>query len=69
MKIMRAAQEAEYTKLIVAGEPLSKKEQKDLAQSPEASQEQAQAQPTATQETVPTQETSKVNIPQENWNE
>ena len=30
MKIMNAAQNAEYKKLIVAGEPLSKKEQKDL---------------------------------------
>lgn len=32
MKIMQAAQEAEYEKLIVAGEPLSKKEQKSLKQ-------------------------------------
>jgi len=30
MKIMNAAKEAEFTKLIVAGEPLSKKEQKTL---------------------------------------
>ena len=30
MEIMNAAQEAEYKKLIVAGEPLSKKEQKEL---------------------------------------
>lgn len=30
MKVMKAAQEAEYGKLIVAGEPLSKKEQKSL---------------------------------------
>ena len=30
MKIMNAAQEAEYDKLILAGEPLSKKEQKTL---------------------------------------
>lgn len=30
MKVMNAAQDAEYKKLIVAGEPLSKKEQKDL---------------------------------------
>lgn len=29
-KIMKAAQEAQYTKLIIAGEPLSKKEQKNL---------------------------------------
>ena len=30
MEIMNSAQDAEYKKLIVAGEPLSKKEQKDL---------------------------------------
>ena len=30
MKIMNAAQDAEYKKLIVAGEPLSKKEQNEL---------------------------------------
>ena len=30
MKVMNAAQDAEYKKLIVAGQPLSKKEQKDL---------------------------------------
>ena len=30
MDIMNAAQDAEYKKLIVAGEPLSKKEQKEL---------------------------------------
>ncbi len=29
-KIMKAAQEAEYTKLVLAGEPLTKKEQKNL---------------------------------------
>ena len=29
-KIMKAAQEAEYSKLVLAGEPLSKKEQKSL---------------------------------------
>ena len=32
MKIMNAAQEAEYKKLIVAGEPLNKKAQKVLEQ-------------------------------------
>lgn len=37
MKIMKAAQEAEYEKLIVAGEPLSKKEQKDLNEKPQTS--------------------------------
>ena len=30
MKVMNAAQDADYKKLIVAGEPLSKKEQKEL---------------------------------------
>ena len=34
-KIMKAAQEAEYTKLIVAGEPLSKKEQNELQKNSE----------------------------------
>ena len=33
MKVMNAAQEAEYKKLIVAGEPLYKKEQKDLKEN------------------------------------
>lgn len=33
MKVMNAAQDAEYKKLIVAGEPLSKKEQKDLKEN------------------------------------
>ena len=32
MKVMNAAQDAEYKKLIVAGEPLTKKEQRDLQQ-------------------------------------
>lgn len=33
MKIMKAAQDAEYEKLVVAGEPLTKKEQKKLQKS------------------------------------
>ena len=33
MDIMNSAKEAEYTKLILAGEPLSKKEQNELKQS------------------------------------
>jgi len=39
MEIMNSAKEAEYTKLILAGEPLSRKEQKKLA-TPEPEQEQ-----------------------------
>ena len=35
MKVMNAAQDAEYKKLIVAGEPLSKKEQKELKKDSE----------------------------------
>ena len=35
MKVMNAAQDAEYKKLIVAGEPLSKKEQKELEEDNE----------------------------------
>ena len=44
MKIMKAAQEAEFDKLVVAGEPLSKKEQKSLEKntSDELSQETTQ---------------------------
>lgn len=42
MNIMNAAKEAEYTKLILAGEPLSKKEQKKLQSSqPEKHKTQA----------------------------
>ena len=33
MEIMNAAQNAEYQKLVVAGEPLNKKEQKELSQN------------------------------------
>lgn len=33
MKVMNAAQDAEYKKLVVAGEPLSKKEQKTLKEN------------------------------------
>ena len=33
MKVMNAAQDAEFKKLIVAGEPLSKKEQKNLKEN------------------------------------
>ena len=35
MKVMNAAQDAEYKKLIVAGEPLSKKEQTELLKESE----------------------------------
>ena len=35
-KIMKAAQEAEYAKLVLAGEPLTKKEQKKLEQQSNA---------------------------------
>lgn len=38
MKVMRAAQEAQYHKLTVAGEPLSKKEQKELEKEVEYAQ-------------------------------
>ena len=54
MKIMRAAQEAEYTKLVVAGEPLSKKEQKKLDDNAQSSANISQVQ-------VPTEEVSADN--------
>lgn len=41
MKVMNAAQDAEYKKLIVAGEPLSKKEQKTLKKNAEKTDEGA----------------------------
>lgn len=45
MKIMKAAQDAEFEKLVVAGEPLSKKEQKKLQNN----EPQAQTQPATEQ--------------------
>ena len=47
MKIMNAAKEAEFTKLIVAGEPLSKKDQKELGSkaAPAAEAEPKEAKP------------------------
>lgn len=43
MKIMNAAKEAEFTKLIVAGEPLSKKDQRNLNnQAVQSTEEQSQ---------------------------
>lgn len=45
MKIMDAAKEAEFTKLILAGEPLSKKEQKNLATQNSLSQSQTEEKP------------------------
>jgi biopolymer transport protein ExbD/biopolymer transport protein TolR len=48
-KIMKAAQEAEYAKLVLAGEPLTKKEQKKLeqqktAENPKPAPQQTQQQ-------------------------
>ena len=42
LKIMAAAQIAEYSKLIVAGEPLSKKEQTELASKQQTASEEEQ---------------------------
>ena len=42
LKIMSAAQAAEYSKLIVAGEPLTKKEQNELASKQQAQTEEEQ---------------------------
>lgn len=54
-KIMKAAQEASYSKLILAGEPLSKKEQKKLNNAEENNLETEQSQQTT--------------MPDENWDE
>lgn len=69
MKIMKAAQEAEYAKLIVAGEPLSKKEQNQLNT---VSYSNETTIPTTT--AISAEQTSTVNLPSENkssddWNE
>jgi biopolymer transport protein ExbD len=60
MEIMDAAQDAHYKKLIVAGEPLNKKEQRELEQAFESSEVQN------------TLDGASTSIPQdgyENWNE
>ena len=59
-KIMKAAQEAQYAKLVLAGEPLTKKEQRKLEQN--AYQNQAK--------TEASQPQKKVNVPSDyDWNE
>ena len=55
-KIMKAAQEAEYSKLILAGEPLTKKEQKNLEEN-------------AVQKTVEKNQSKPVNTQDYDWNE
>ncbi|RAI15007.1 MAG: hypothetical protein DKM22_05850 [Candidatus Melainabacteria bacterium] len=52
MDIMNAAKEAEYTKLVLAGEPLSKKEQKELQNN------QPQTEPVSQENTIPDEETN-----------
>lgn len=59
-KIMKAAQEAEYGKLILAGEPLSKKEQRKLDNN---TQQKSTPQKEVQQQTVP------VNTQDYNWDE
>jgi biopolymer transport protein ExbD/biopolymer transport protein TolR len=53
-KIMKAAQEAQYSKLVLAGEPLTKKEQRNLEKSnndiQQNNQVETQNQPTQTQD-------------------
>lgn len=56
MKIMQAAQAAEYEKLIVAGEPLSKKEQKTLKNEPAQDQEQPASEYKETLGEIPSEE-------------
>ena len=43
-KIMKAAQEAEYAKLVLAGEPLTKKEQRNLEEKKKVSEQPVQQQ-------------------------
>ena len=55
-KIMKAAQEAEYSKLILAGEPLTKKEQKKLDEN-------------ATNKPIEKQQSKPVDTNDYDWNE
>ena len=55
-KIMKAAQEAEYSKLVLAGEPLTKKEQRNLEEK-------------ASQKPVVKQQSKPVNTQDYEWNE
>lgn len=56
MKVMTAAQSAEYEKLIVAGEPLSKKEQKDLQKTERSKQVSSSDQYKETLGEIPSEE-------------
>ncbi len=49
-KIMKAAQDAEYGKLILAGEPLTKKEQRNLEKNAENVQSKAGSKPVETKD-------------------
>ena len=55
-KIMKAAQEAEYSKLVLAGEPLTKKEQRNLEEK-------------ASQKPIKKQQSKPVNTQDYDWNE
>lgn len=55
-KIMKAAQEAEYSKLILAGEPLSKKEQKALEEK-------------SVQKTIDKKSSKPINTQNYDWDE
>ena len=74
MEVMRAAKEAEYEKLTVAGEPLTKKEQKSLAQNavnaediPEVEEEvQINVIPVSDKETVSSERRPFAEKPQDN---
>lgn len=49
-KIMKAAQETQYAKLVLAGEPLTKKEQKNLDKNAEKQQQKAVSKPVDAQD-------------------
>lgn len=55
-KIMKAAQEAQYSKLVLAGEPLTKKEQRNLEEK-------------SVEKQVKTQASKPVNVQDYNWEE
>ena len=61
MEVMRAAKDAEYEKLTVAGEPLSKKEQKELEKKADAANDLPQTEETVQINVVETADETNVS--------
>lgn len=66
LKVMDAAQEAKYQKLIVAGEPLTKKEQNELKNNKQFTKQDAQKQELPISNDTPNQKTA-IPVEDEEW--